>query len=179
MLIRNSKTLRPYLFRAFYEWFIDSNITLHIVVKLDEGVQVPVKFKGQTIITLSLTPSAIRNFEIGDEDISFNTKFSGVDEFIVIPYTAMLNFIDVEDQIVFPLREILTQELPSDYFTDEDEEKKEESEDDLFSTVEDVIEVKDNSTVKDLSAIKDNKEDSEDKADDKDDDLFSFVKTDK
>ena len=73
--------------------------------------------------------------KIAQKDISFYARFNGQDEFIVIPYNAMLDLIAVENEIRYPLEMWLTPDP-------EDEEGEQEESDDNdnvvgFSTVDD------------------------------------------
>ncbi len=52
---------RPYLLRAFYEWLLDNQLTLHLVVDVTlPGVQVPMEYvTGKSYSTLRRVLSAI------------------------------------------------------------------------------------------------------------------------
>ena len=65
---------RPYLLRAIYEWLVDNNCTPHIIVfARADNVSVPqqhVDKEGQIILNVS--PTAVKDFFITNEGISFN-----------------------------------------------------------------------------------------------------------
>lgn len=83
---------RAYLLRAIYEWIVDNNCTPHLVVFADaSGVEVPrqhVNKDGQIILNIS--PSAVKDLFIVNEAVSFNARFSGVVNNIMVPCGAVL-----------------------------------------------------------------------------------------
>lgn len=128
-------SFNPYIFKAFYDWLIDNEITPHLLVNAEvKGVQVPQSYVRNGKIVLSISARAVRNFAIGQKDISFYARFNGQDEFIVIPFNAMLDLIAVENEIRYPLGMWLTLD-PED-----EEDDAQAAEDDNvvgFSTVDD------------------------------------------
>lgn len=91
----NSKN--PYFLRAFVDWMNDNSLTPHIVVNANWfGVKVPTQFvqDGQIILNISLT--AIQNFYIDLDYLSFNARFNGVPHDIYIPIPAILTIYDRE-----------------------------------------------------------------------------------
>ena len=132
--MQRMSSFNPYIFKAFYDWLIDNEITPHLLVNAEvKGVQVPQSYVRNGKIVLSISSRAVRNFSIDQKDISFYARFNGQDEFIVIPYNAMLDLIAVENEIRYPLEMWLTPDPE-----DEDGEK-EESDDNVvgFSAVDD------------------------------------------
>ena len=70
---------RPYLVRAYYDWILDNNLTPHLVVDATcEGVVVPHEHVKDGQIVLNISPTACGNLVIGDVDIEFDARFSGV-----------------------------------------------------------------------------------------------------
>ena len=132
--MQRMSSFNPYIFKAFYDWLIDNEITPHLLVNAEvKGVQVPQSYVRNGKIVLSISARAVRNFSIDQKNISFYARFNGQDEFIVIPYNAMLDLIAVENEIRYPLEMWLTPDPE-----DEDGEK-EESDDNVvgFSAVDD------------------------------------------
>lgn len=78
---------RPYMIRALYEWIVDNNCTPYILVDArGPGVEVPLEHvnkEGQ--IVLNLNPSAIKDLDIGQDQISFSARFSGIPTQLFIP----------------------------------------------------------------------------------------------
>lgn len=133
--MQRMSSFNPYIFKAFYDWLIDNEITPHLLVNAEvKGVHVPQSYVRNGKIVLSIAARAVRNFSIDQKDISFYARFSGQDEFIVIPYNAMMDLIAVENEIRYPLEMWLTPDP-------EDEESEESSSDEDnvvgFSTVDD------------------------------------------
>lgn len=85
------KPSRPYLLRALYEWMLDNDLTPHVVVNAEwEDVVVPTQFVEDGQIVLNIIPSAVRDFIIGDDVLSFNARFGGVPMDVYIPLGAVI-----------------------------------------------------------------------------------------
>ncbi len=81
---------RPYLLRALLDWIIDNQQTPYLLVQVDETVTVPTSFVQDGRIVLNLSAMAIRNLEIGNEELSFDGRFSGHNFFVRVPLRAVL-----------------------------------------------------------------------------------------
>lgn len=82
---------RPYLLRAFYEWLLDNQLTPHLVVDVNvNGVMVPMEFVRDGQIVLNIAPRAVANLLLGNDEVQFNTRFSGVPGQVVVPMAAVL-----------------------------------------------------------------------------------------
>lgn len=82
---------RPYLLRALYEWIIDNGLTPHVVVDaMADQVEVPQQFVEDGKIVLNMTPNAVRDMDIGNEFLSFSTRFAGKPQHILAPISAVL-----------------------------------------------------------------------------------------
>lgn len=189
MKLRSINALHPYVFRALYDWMIDSDVTPHLLVNVHtKGVIVPAQFQSQENLILSISPRAVVNFDIQDKGISFTTRFNGVSEDLYIPYRAMSQLISSEDQIAFPLAPWLVFDNSQDDLDDENAFSFEEEGD--FSVVDDsdddaILDPKSSDTKDsdiDYKPIFDNKKDLQDKRnentkdDSKDDDsMFTLV----
>lgn len=83
---------RPYMIRALYEWIVDNNCTPYLLVDArGPGVEVPqqhVNKEGQ--IVLNVNPSAVKDLDIGQDNISFSARFGGVPTQLFIPCGAVL-----------------------------------------------------------------------------------------
>ncbi len=81
---------RPYLLRAFYEWLVDNDLTPHLVVAATlPGVRVPQEFVQDGQIILNVAPRAVGNLQLGDDEITFNARFSGRPHIVVVPLYAV------------------------------------------------------------------------------------------
>lgn len=80
---------RPYLLRAMYQWVLDNGFTPYLLVDARvAGVQVPAHAVEDGKIVLNLAPRAVSNLELGDADVTFMARFSGVSEKVRVPLTA-------------------------------------------------------------------------------------------
>ncbi len=81
---------RPYLLRAFYEWLVDNDLTPHLVVAATlPGVRVPQEFVQDGQIILNVAPRAVGNLQLGDDEITFNARFSGRPHLVIVPLYAV------------------------------------------------------------------------------------------
>ena len=81
---------RPYLFRAFYDWIVDNELTPYIVVNSSVyGVLVPQEFVQNNKIVLNIAPHSVGQFSVSNEQIEFNARFSGIPQHIVVPMAAI------------------------------------------------------------------------------------------
>ena len=82
---------RPYLLRAFYDWMVDNDCTPHLVVNADyPAVQVPMQFVQDGQIVLNISPSAVTQFDMDNQQLSFNARFSGQPMQVYVPMGAVL-----------------------------------------------------------------------------------------
>ena len=82
---------RPYLVRALYEWIVDNGCTPHLLVDVEyPGVQVPAGFASDGQIVLNMAPSAIRNLQMDNAAISFDSRFGGVPHSLRVPVGAVM-----------------------------------------------------------------------------------------
>ncbi len=82
---------RPYLVRAMHEWMTDAGKTPHLVVDAAvSGVQVPPEHIQDGKIVLNCSYSATRNLALGNDEIEFEARFSGIPHLIRVPIDAVL-----------------------------------------------------------------------------------------
>lgn len=82
---------RPYLLRAFYDWLLDNELTPHLVVDANiSNVEVPVQYVQDGQIVLNVSPSAVQNFHMDNEALSFSARFGGIPMQVYIPMAAAL-----------------------------------------------------------------------------------------
>lgn len=85
------KPSRPYLIKALQEWLLDNDCTPHLAVDVAvKGVMVPQQFISDGQIVLNISPSAVQNFILDDQAISFNARFGGVPMNVYVPMAAVL-----------------------------------------------------------------------------------------
>ena len=81
----NMSSSRPYIIRALYEWIVDNNCTPYILVNAyGEGVEVPQEHvkDGQIILNISLI--VVQALSLGDEQIDFEGRFSGISKQVMV-----------------------------------------------------------------------------------------------
>lgn len=103
-------SLYPFLFKAFYDWLTENEANPRLIVDATKsGVKVPQEYVSNGMILLSIYPLYVNNLVIGPTDISFNTKFKGKQEHVVIPYYAMAELLCSEEEhpVCIPLSGLL------------------------------------------------------------------------
>ncbi len=82
---------RPYLLRAFYDWIVDNDCTPYLVVDaMTPGTEVPQEHVKDGQIVLNIAPSACNNMHMGQIDLTFEARFGGVPQRLVVPMTAVM-----------------------------------------------------------------------------------------
>lgn len=84
------KSQKPYLIRALYDWCTDNEFTPYLMTFVDAKTTVPQNFVKDNQIVLNIEFSAIKDLQIGNEWITFQTRFSGIAHDISIPTANVL-----------------------------------------------------------------------------------------
>jgi stringent starvation protein B len=88
----------PYLLRSMHEWMCDNNLTPHIVVDASaEGIVVPAQYIEDGRIVLNVSGTATRSLSLGDDRVTFETRFGGVAQQIDVPTTAVVGIYAQEN----------------------------------------------------------------------------------
>lgn len=86
-----TRSSRPYLARALYEWLLDNELTPYLVVDATwPGVEVPRQSVQNGQIVLNASPTAVRDFFMENQAIGFSARFGGQPMQIMIPIEALL-----------------------------------------------------------------------------------------
>lgn len=86
-----SKSRRPYLIRAIYQWTLDNGFTPYLLVAADQpGVMVPMQFVKDGRIALDIGGMAVRDLNIDHDPIFFSARFGGRAQDIIVPCGAVL-----------------------------------------------------------------------------------------
>lgn len=86
-----SRSRRPYLIRAIYEWAVDNGYTPYLLVAADQpGVSVPMAFVKDGRIALDIGAMAVRDLNIETDPIFFSARFGGRAHEIIVPAGAVL-----------------------------------------------------------------------------------------
>jgi stringent starvation protein B len=82
---------RPYLLRAMHEWMTECGHTPHVIVDAArEGSQVPRAYVKDGKIVLNLSASATQRLRLGNEEVEFDARFSGIVHHVHFPISAVL-----------------------------------------------------------------------------------------
>ena len=85
------KSSRPYLVRALYDWIVDNGCTPFVLVDAHcSGVEVPQQYVKNGQIVLNVSPGAIANLLMSNDDLRFRGRFGGVPVEIVAPMASIL-----------------------------------------------------------------------------------------
>ena len=85
-MTERSRSKRPYLIRAMYEWMGDNSHTPHIVVDTSvDGVNVPSEHVKDGKIILNISESAAHNLKLTNDAVSFRARFSGAPFDVWVP----------------------------------------------------------------------------------------------
>lgn len=89
---------RPYIVRALYEWILDNEHTPYILVNaLAADVLVPQQFVKKGQIVLNVSPVAVMDFQLTNDDVQFNGRFGGMPMDIYVPMTAVMGIYAKEN----------------------------------------------------------------------------------
>lgn len=88
---------KPYLIRAIYDWCTDNGLTPHLAVRVDAYTQVPMAYVKDGEIVLNLSPAAVRNLQLGNDEITCGGRFGGVPHEIVVPVAAVIGIFAREN----------------------------------------------------------------------------------
>lgn len=81
---------KPYLIRAIHEWCADEGHTPYLAVQVDERTRVPREFVQDGQIVLNVSADAAHQLLMGNDVITFQTRFNGASFPVVVPVAAVL-----------------------------------------------------------------------------------------
>jgi len=90
------RSTKPYLVRAIYEWCTDCGETPFLSVRVSDRVVVPRDYVRDGEIVLNISAGATRHLVVGNDAISFSTRFSGVSHEVYIPIEAVAGIFSRE-----------------------------------------------------------------------------------
>lgn len=89
---------KPYLVRAVYEWILDNQLTPYFIVDTQfPGCRVPEEHIQDDQIVLNVSPTAVKAFNIDNDVVVFNARFSGVPRQILVPVEAINGVLSKEN----------------------------------------------------------------------------------
>ena len=87
---QGSRSTKPYLVRAIYEWAIDQGLTPQILVDATvDGVEVPREFVEEGQIVLNIHPQSVKDLEMGNDYLMFSARFAGRVFEVCVPIPAV------------------------------------------------------------------------------------------
>ncbi len=107
--------IRPYLLRAVLEWIVDNGLTPHLLVNATlPGVSVPQQSVRDGQIVLNIGITAVRNFDMDNDGIRFDARFSGQAMRVVVPIYAAVALYAMENGkgLIFPEEVFSDEETP-------------------------------------------------------------------
>jgi stringent starvation protein B len=81
---------KPYFVRAIFEWCIDQGFTPYVTVAVGPHTRVPREFVKDGQIVLNVGPEATNQLLIGNEEVTFQARFSGVAFPVVVPIESVV-----------------------------------------------------------------------------------------
>ena len=76
---------KPYLIRAIYEWCNDNGFAPYLAVTVDARTRVPRAYVKDGQIVLNIGMDATQGLMIGNEEITFQARFNGAAQSLLIP----------------------------------------------------------------------------------------------
>lgn len=96
--------INKYLIEATINWMNDSECKPHIIVDTtDKNVIVPKQYIQNNQITLNIVASAVINFSLNQKEMSFTSKFNGVEFDVFIPLYAIKAMSGGNVNVLIPL----------------------------------------------------------------------------
>ena len=80
---------KPYLLRAIYQWCVDQGFAPYLNVVVGPGTRVPKQFVKDGQIVLNIGPEATQHLVLGDDEITFQARFSGAVFPVTLPIAAV------------------------------------------------------------------------------------------
>jgi len=80
-----------------HEWMVDNGLTPHLIVAAREGLELPAEHVKDGKIVLNVSYAAARGLTLGNDTITFETRFAGVARRLAIPVDAVLGIYSRED----------------------------------------------------------------------------------
>ncbi|MCK9258332.1 MAG: ClpXP protease specificity-enhancing factor [Azoarcus sp.] len=81
---------KPYLVRAIYEWCSDQGFTPYLAARVDSSTRVPPGYAKGGQIVLNVGSDATNKLSMDNEAVSFQARFNGSVQLILIPMSNVL-----------------------------------------------------------------------------------------
>ena len=84
------KSSKPYFIRAVYEWLTDCDLTPYVLVNAEmDGLQIPREYVEDGQIIFNIAPESVRDLSLTNGVVSFDARFSGLVQTVIIPVRAV------------------------------------------------------------------------------------------
>ena len=80
-----------------HEWMVDNGLTPHLIVAARDGLELPAEHVKEGKIVLNVSYAATRDLTLGNDTVSFETRFGGVPRRLAIPVDAVLGIYSREN----------------------------------------------------------------------------------
>ena len=102
-----SRSTKPYLIRAIYEWCMDNDLTPHISVAVYSGLDIPSQYvnNGESVFNIGL--QAAHELVMNNRHISFMARFNGIPRKLEVPIYVIKGIFakEVNQGLVFPVED--------------------------------------------------------------------------
>jgi len=89
--VNEMSSSRPYLVRAVREWILDNRLTPYILVQVGHpGTRIPESHSDGDKIVLNISESAVTEFLLDNDYLSFLARFGGKSTDVYVPVDAIL-----------------------------------------------------------------------------------------
>lgn len=105
---------KPYLIRAIRDWCADQGFTPYLAVQVDERTRVPREFVSEGQIVLNISIEATHHLDMGNEEITFQTRFNGASFPVSVPVDAVVAIYARENGVGMAFEAPLAQEDADD-----------------------------------------------------------------
>ena len=102
-----SRSTKPYLIRAIYEWCMDNDLTPHISVAVYSGLDIPSQYVNNDEIVFNIGLQAAHELVMNNRHISFMARFNGIPRKLEVPIYAIKGIFakEVNQGLVFPVED--------------------------------------------------------------------------
>ena len=95
--------IAPYLINAHIYWLDDSGGTPHIMLKNSEKSMFPPAFQNEVAVLFNISETAVQNFSLDDNGVSFVARFSGREFEVYAPLDCIISIQSKDGTINIPI----------------------------------------------------------------------------
>jgi stringent starvation protein B len=98
------KSFHPFAIYSYLQWIEASGLEPQVTIVNGDKVGFPSHLKDQQHVTFKVTSSAVINFVLDEEGISFKSKFGGVPMQVYAPLTSIVLISSSNGEIKIPVK---------------------------------------------------------------------------